>query len=592
MSSPSGYFGGAVSILLFWNLSVYCVGEFNLKSFSIATKNFFMKKIFLILLVLVSISKLSGAQYSIQENDTSICNGTSITLHAVTDSAIGLTPFFLPDDTYSSPFNIGFSFIYWGHTYSKCLIATNGFISFDTLNALQYAPWPINDSIPNNVGVAPSNAIMSPWEDLDPSVPAYGQMSYGTFGVTPNRYFVANYCAIPMFQCNSLVGTFQIILYEGSNSIEMHIIEKNLCDTWNQGAAIQGLNNLAGDSAVVVPGRNYPYTWTAYNEAKRFTPNSNFTEYTIDSIAFAPAPILGSPVWMIDNTVIGNYISMNVLPYQETTYHLITTGCGNSDDSVTVHFIQFDSDSVVNNLTCPFSGDGSIVLNCTGTSPFNYNWLNSLGTVIQTTNTNSGTDTLNGIDAGQYLLQVTDSFGCQYSSPIQYFVFNVYQPQAFDFNNAVTNASCFTCADGSGIANIFGGTPPYNYLWNNGITTDSLNNQLPGTYILTVTDSHGCVFTDTLTIGFDNTINDFKLNNSFNLYPNPAYYNFVLEGNFPFSGSIFITDMIGRKLKEFKIESLSEKEIIDVKNFPDGIYFLSLKNDTGESWQKKFVVQH
>jgi gliding motility-associated-like protein len=51
-------------------------------------------------------------------------------------------------------------------------------------------------------------------------------------------------------------------------------------------------------------------------------------------------------------------------------------------------------------------------------------------------------------------------------------------------------------------ANITGGTPPYTYLWNTGATTQSITNQPPGTYTVTVTDAsvNPCSETTTFTI--------------------------------------------------------------------------------------------
>jgi len=40
-----------------------------------------------------------------------------------------------------------------------------------------------------------------------------------------------------------------------------------------------------------------------------------------------------------------------------------------------------------------------------------------------------------------------------------------------------------------------GGTPPYSYSWNNGTTTQTISNPLPGQYCCAVIDSNGCAFT-------------------------------------------------------------------------------------------------
>lgn len=59
-----------------------------------------------------------------------------------------------------------------------------------------------------------------------------------------------------------------------------------------------------------------------------------------------------------------------------------------------------------------------------------------------------------------------------------------------------TNATCFNQSDGNITATATGGLTPYNFLWSNGSTTQSLTAISAGTYTITVSDSNGCVVTD------------------------------------------------------------------------------------------------
>jgi PKD repeat protein len=79
---------------------------------------------------------------------------------------------------------------------------------------------------------------------------------------------------------------------------------------------------------------------------------------------------------------------------------------------------------------------------------------------------------------------------------------------------AGTNASCGTCNDGSVIATATGGTAPYNYQWNNGATTPTINGLVPGIYSVCVTDINGCTACDAVTVG-PNALNCFA---NFSLY--------------------------------------------------------------------------
>ena len=56
----------------------------------------------------------------------------------------------------------------------------------------------------------------------------------------------------------------------------------------------------------------------------------------------------------------------------------------------------------------------------------------------------------------------------------------------------VTNATCYSAANGQITASVTGGTPPYSYLWSNGQTTSVATGLAAGSYSVTVTDSFGC----------------------------------------------------------------------------------------------------
>jgi len=62
-----------------------------------------------------------------------------------------------------------------------------------------------------------------------------------------------------------------------------------------------------------------------------------------------------------------------------------------------------------------------------------------------------------------------------------------------------TDASCFGYCDVTGLANPTG-TSPFTYAWTTGDTTQMVTGLCAGTYILTLTDSTGCIAVDSLTI--------------------------------------------------------------------------------------------
>jgi uncharacterized repeat protein (TIGR01451 family) len=175
-------------------------------------------------------------------------------------------PIFLADDQYSGVITMPFSFCFYDGSYNQLLIGSNGIVTFDLANANAYCTWPINATAPG--AGSQDQSIMSPWQDIDPS--NGGTIKYAVNGVAPFRRFVVSFYQIPMYSCTSNLFSQQVILYESTNIIEVHILNKYVC-SWNGGNGIMGLekDNTTGH---IVAGRNYPSQWTTSNEGWRFTP--------------------------------------------------------------------------------------------------------------------------------------------------------------------------------------------------------------------------------------------------------------------------------------------------------------------------------
>ncbi|MEO8146398.1 MAG: gliding motility-associated C-terminal domain-containing protein, partial [Bacteroidia bacterium] len=111
-----------------------------------------------------------------------------------------------------------------------------------------------------------------------------------------------------------------------------------------------------------------------------------------------------------------------------------------------------------------------------GISPFTYLW-----------NDGSTVDSLQNISAGTYTVTVTDSLGCT----AQAIVTLASQSSQISISFIGNTPLCFGDL-GNIVAQIAGGVAPFNYLWSDGSTTNSLQNISAGTYTVTVTDSLGC----------------------------------------------------------------------------------------------------
>lgn len=269
------------------------------------------------------------------------------------------------DQTTTAPIPIGFSFCFFGNTYTNFYINSNNWIGF---SPGQTPTW-VTTTIPNGSGSAPRNCIMGPWQDIQPSVG--GQIRYRVYGTAPFRRLVVSYYNIPMFSCTGLLYTSQIKIYETTNVIETHISNKPLCTSWNSGRAVHGLHNASGTVAVTVPGRNNTQ-WTVSNECRVFTP-SGAPAYTVD--------------WLdANNTVIGSGTTINVTPTVPTTYTArLTYTCGNAQYNdqvlVSVPNIPTPAFSLSSNVACE-GQPVTVTYNGTATPAATYNWNFGGATVI------------------------------------------------------------------------------------------------------------------------------------------------------------------------------------------------------------------
>ena len=181
------------------------------------------------------------------------------------------------DDRYSGVVALGFDFNYFGNTYNQMVVNTNGYIDFRTNLAGQGGPYQITGPFPNsNINV--KNSIMGCFHDMKyvVAVPAAGAITYSLIGNAPYRKFVLLFDNQPQFQCLALRSTFQVVLYETLNIIDVQIVKKPVCTNWNGGKAVIGIVNEAGTVAITPPGRNAT-AWNAVQEGWRFNPVSQNT---------------------------------------------------------------------------------------------------------------------------------------------------------------------------------------------------------------------------------------------------------------------------------------------------------------------------
>ncbi len=260
-----------------------------------------MKNLYLVftLCVLFQISQKATAQCSITPNNVILdCSTPCAVLtvnpmptdyNATTSYTVSSIPFApysyttgtllpaLSDDIYSAVIPLPFPFCYFGNTYNSVLIGSNANLCFDLTLAGAYDPWSISGPLPGSNSTGSQNCIMFSWMDyLNTSG---GGIYYATYGTAPCRVFVVSYNNVAFFSCTSTHGTQQVVLYEGTNVIEMNTQNKPVCSSWNSGYAVTGIENAAGTLFYTAPGQNGT-SFTASNQSWRFAPAGATSPWT------------------------------------------------------------------------------------------------------------------------------------------------------------------------------------------------------------------------------------------------------------------------------------------------------------------------
>src|SRR5690606_22744383 len=104
---------------------------------------------------------------------------------------------------------------------------------------------------------------------------------------------------------------------------------------------------------------------------------------------------------------------------------------------------------------------------------------------------------VNGLQAGNYFVTVTDDNGCTSTAST-----TISQPgQLIISASSTVSPSCYGGTDGTATVTAFGGTPGYNFNWiTTGTNGPTATNLMAGTYFANVTDAAGCVMTTSVNI--------------------------------------------------------------------------------------------
>jgi hypothetical protein len=227
------------------------------------------------------------------------------------------------------------------------------------------------------------------------------------------------------------------------------------------------------------------------------------------------------------------------------------------------------------NVTCFGADDGIVNMTITGGNlPYAVFW----------SPLNISAQNLNGLEAGTYTAVVADQAGCLATTTVV-----ISQPDSITL---VGTATPTIGSDGTAIVNPAGGTPPYTYTWNNGGTTQSVDNLVIGTYIVTVTDANNCLSTTSVVVqDFTSNTNNIESLTTFEVFPNPTNGEFAIRLDFDETTNVQIKvfNMIGQPIIEMNETDNTLNLPINLIQHPAGMYLIMVQTETGRAVKRVMI---
>ena len=233
---------------------------------------------------------------------------------------------------------------------------------------------------------------------------------------------------------------------------------------------------------------------------------------------------------------------------------VVTDALGCTDTVVSVLAVSdLSATASASNPLCYGSGTGSVTVTAAGgTGPYSYDWAGAI---------TSGT-VLSGLGEGSYSVVVTDAYGCSTTASA-----SVNEPAAWSVSAAVTPA--VFGADGAIDMIVSGASGPYTYNWDNNATTQDLNNLDGGTYVIIITDSVGCTYTDSIVVNSIVGL-DIKDLNNVQIFPNPSNGQFFIAS--PALNSVLLYNSFGQKVN-IELTTIGDGLVVSNTRFKDWIHY-------------------
>ena len=340
---------------------------------------------------------------------------------------------------------------------------------------------------------------------------------------------------------------------------------------WSNDVEAMEIDNLgSGDYGVAVRDAKRCFGIDSVVISQAETPISFFPEVQ-------HAPCKGKNGGKIDFNVKGGAMPykffLNGNPSQDTVSNLAAGqynlklidnyGC-TAERSVEVREPQreLQVDATVSDVNCKGGANGSIALKVSGGTPtYTFEWSNG-----------ETSQNLNSLAQGNYDVKVFDSKLCMLEKN-----FTINAPKDFlTMTYVKTDVKCSGGSDGKITVSAFGGTPPYNFLWNNHLKTPLAENLSAGDYTVKITDQKNCLVTETIEISQPVSAPEIQAE---------AINNVCHNGN---AGSINVDVDGGQKPYSYSWSNSQTSK--SITNLSDGTYKLTVADAVGCTTQKSFNI--
>jgi len=172
----------------------------------------------------------------------------------------------------------------------------------------------------------------------------------------------------------------------------------------------------------------------------------------------------------------------SIMPPGDYSYIVDNSGCADTAIVTVNHFVAEINNVTISDISCNGLTDGSITVDGVGIDLYSLN----NGQPVPT----GSPFTLNGLSAGNYLIQIASLDGCLDDTTV-----TITEPAPLSASTTTVDASCFGVCDGQVQVTSVGGTAPYAYNWNQGVIGDqngSSTTLCAGSYSIDVLDANGC----------------------------------------------------------------------------------------------------